>query len=560
MAKYSEKGSIILKLLVLILLIGLLAVILLPGKIWDEEAREQRIEQDNLVSIYEALRFYKRGTGSYTTNPNEIMRVVHNDSSIMILQKVVNYTNQLTNIVDSFLRLNFIRGLVELDQNMSQIIEDLENNRRYLNIDENIRNEADNLQTQLKELKSISEFTNYISATNHLDSLRQLRRDLTDYSLQVAAMKSSAKVDTIQSLLDKIDYARLENSWKPISERLNRLTATIRRTDEITKSTSVGDRVRDFTDNVDKAFRRIKSSNVAADIDEAGQLKEKLQNTYSTFLKDFIVTSKLSLYRLPEADSLMIHLTHENFYSPVNGEMYKIIIDEDSSAVKVESPVLIDELHEMVQPVLADLDALPIASAFDDYFSMLDSVKNTAFQARQALRRNTDVFIKFKEIEEIINRYEDISVTTAYRDLVQFVDVVPGSESYSEIKDQLGSVLNGVRLLNQAYSMQNFGMLDTLQRDLLVTMDQYNVLLDGIRRLPKEARKYETEMDEIKRLEAKLKGLDVAEPLSKLEEKIGKALIFAAEGKEVRMYGVFNKRINNYGNIYRDDKSWERQD
>jgi len=560
MAKYSEKGSIILKLLVLLLLIGLLAVILIPGKIWDEEAAEQRIEQGNIVSIYEALRFYKRGTGSYTTNPNEILRVVHNDSSILILQKVVNYTNQLTNIVDSYLRLNYIRGLVELDQSMNQIIEDLENNRRYLNIDENIRNEADNLQTRLRELKSVSEFTSYIIVTNQLDSLLQLRRDLTDYSLQVAAMKASAKLDTIQSLLDKINYAGLENEWKTISDRLDRLIATIRRTDEITKSTSVGDRVKEFRDNADKAFRRIRSANITADIIEAGQLNDKLKNTHNAFLKDFITTSRLSLYRLPEADSLIIHLTHENFYSPVDGAMYKIIIDADSSAVKVESSVLIDELKERVQPIIEDLQALPIASAFEAYFNMLEGVKNTAFEARQALRRNTDVFIKFKEIEEIINRYEDISVTMAYRDLDKFMSVVPGSESYSEIKDQLGSVLNGVRLLNQAYSMQNFGRLDTLQRDLLVTMDQYNILLDGIRRLPKEARKYETEMNEIKRLESKLKGLDVAEPLSKIEEQIGNALIFAAEGKEVRVYGFFNKRIKNYGYVYRDDKSWERRD
>lgn len=560
MAKYSEKGSIILKLLVLILLIGLLAVILIPGKIWDEEANEQRIEQDNMVSIYEALRFYKRSTGSYTSNPNEILRVVHNDSSILVLQKVVNYTNQLTNLIDSFLRINLIRGLVEVDQNMSQIIEDLENNRRYLNIDENIRNEADNLQTQLKELKSLSEFTSYIIVTSHLDSLRQIRRDLTDYSLQVAAMKLSTKVDSIQSLLDKIDYDRIENVWKPISDRLNRLTVTIRRTEEITRSTSVGDRVKDFTDNVDKAFRRIKSTNIAADIEEAGLINEKLKNTYSAFLKDFLVTSKMALYRLPEADSLIIHLTHENFYSPVNGEMYKILVDKDSAAVKVESPVLVDDLKKMTEPVVADLQALPIAPAFEAYFTMLDSVKNTAFRTRQALRRNTDVFIKFKEIEEIVNRYEDLSVVMAYRDLVHFVEVVPGSESFSEIKDQLGSALNGVRLLNQAYNMQVFGRLDSLQKDLLVTMEQYNALLDGIRRLPAEARKYETEMDEIKRLEANLKGLDVTGPLSQVEGKIGQALIFAAEGKDKPVYGVFYKKIKNYGYIYRDDKSWERQD
>lgn len=559
MSKDSWKGSIILKLLIVVLSIVLIAVILIPGKVWDQEEAEQKTEHYNIISIYEALRFYHRNTQSFTTSPAEILKVVRSDSSILIQQKVVNYTQQLTSLIDSYLEIIFIESIIEIDQNIDRIIEDIENNRRNFNIDENIKNEAEDLQLKLKELNYALDYSKYVASTGYLDTLIQLRRDLTDYSLQSGASRSSEILNQLESLLNQINLSGFENSWIPLSTRLNSFTSAVRRSEELSKVTSFGDRAKDFTENVNDAFKKIKTTNIQQDLVKANQLNKQMQDLYATFLKDFIVTSKLALYRLSEADSLVIHLTESNFYSPITNEMYKIIITEDTSAAKVESPVLLKELKEVVNPITEKINDLPTSAAFQDYFEMLESIKNKAFESRKALRKNTDVFIKYKEIEEIINRFADISVTMANKDLDNFKLRVPKSESYSNIETYTENALNGVRIFKQAFEQQIFGNLDTLQKELFKAMDEFNTLLSGVGRLPAEAKKFENEAEQLKQLESRLKGLSVIPQLSNLEKDLGAALEFMAEGKEVMVFGLFKKKVKNMGYIFKDTKSWEEE-
>ena len=68
---------------------------------------------------------------------------------------------------------------------------------------------------------------------------------------------------------------------------------------------------------------------------------------------------------------MIIHLTEDNFYSPVTGEMYKIFVMDDSSAIKVESPVLLKELREKAKPIAGEIKSLPLIPAFSAYFDTL---------------------------------------------------------------------------------------------------------------------------------------------------------------------------------------------
>jgi cell fate (sporulation/competence/biofilm development) regulator YlbF (YheA/YmcA/DUF963 family) len=239
--------------------------------------------------------------------------------------------------------------------------------------------------------------------------------------------------------------------------------------------------------------------------------------------------------------------------------MYKIFIVDDSSAVKIESPILLKDLKEFTDPIASELKSLPIRDAFKEYLDTLETIKTKAYDIRRSLRKNTDVFIKYKEIEEIINRFADISVSTSYKDLDKFITEVPESESFSEIKDNLESTLMAVRIFHQAYQEQFFGNLDSLQRDLIVGLEEFNSLLDEVRRLPKGTEKFETEFGKIEQLQAKIKGLNVVSELGKIEADLSEALFFASEGKRQPMYVVFNKSIKNFGYIYKDNKSWEQE-
>ena len=561
MSNKSGSGSILFKLLIIIFAVGLVAVILIPGEIWQQESSEKTTAENNMTSIYEALRFYHRNTENYTTDPKEILSVVRGDSSILLQQKVVNHTEQLTSLIDSYLKDKFIFSLIDIYQNIYFILEDIEVNRHHFEaVDEYFINEADAISIDLKELKASPQSENFLNATIFIDSLLELRRDLSDFSLQAGASKAADITDTLKSLLDQINVSGLESVWQPISQRSESFITKVRRSDELSGLTSAGDRIKDFREKIISSFKELNTINSQENIAGVNKLSDDLSELYDTFLRDFIATSKPALYKLSVADSLVIHLTEDNFYSPVTGELYKIFILEDSSSVKVESPVLVKELNGMVTPIANEINALPVLPAFDVYFDTLQSITNKAQINRKALRRNTDVFIKFKEIEEIVGNFANIGVGTAYLDLKRFVLEMPEEESYSEIKSQLEKAFNGSRIFYQAYDEQIFGKLDSLQRDLFVKMEEFNALLDEVKRLPEEVEKFDVEFGVLEQLITEIKSVNAIVQSDKINQDLEEALVFAAEGMEKSVYVIFNKKIKNLGNLYKNKKSWEEEE
>lgn len=561
MSDKSGKGSILYKLLILVFAAGLIAVILIPGEIWKQEAYEKTTAQNNISSIYEALRFYHRITNKYTTDPQEILSVVRSDSSILLQQKVVNHTRQLTKLIDAYLADKYISSLIEIYENIDFVILDLEENRyNFETVGDYFINESEAILTDLRNLKMSIQFEKFVKATAYIDSLMDLRRDLSDFSLQAGALKAAAITDTLKDLIQEVDISDMKSDWQPISQRSDEFITKMRRSEELSEISSVGDRVKDFREKIVSAFDQINTLNVQENIANVNKLSDELYNLYEVFLRDFIATSKPALYKLSVSDSLVIHLTEENFYSPVTGEMYKIILLEDSSSIKVESPVLVDELSNKVKPIVDEINDLPVLPAFNSLFDSLEQIKNKAQDTRKALRKNTDIFIKFKEIEEIIGKFSDIYIGSAYNDFKNFVTVIPTEESYSGIKFQIENAFNGGRLFYDAYQKQDFGKLDSLQKDLKIAMEEFNGLLDEVKRLPKEIQKYDTEFKILDQLVAQIKSLNVLSELERINQDLEKALVFAAEGSDQRVYGLFSKQIKNMGYIYKDKKSWEEEE
>ena len=561
MSNKSGKGSILFKLLIVLFAAGLIAVIIIPGEIWKEEALEKKTAENNMASIYEGLRFYHRVTNTYTTNPQDVLSVVRGDSSILLQQKVVNYTEQLTKLIDAYINDKYISSLMSIYENIDYIIADLDENRYHFEaVDEYFKNEAEAIATEFRNLKMSVQYEKFVIATSYIDSLTELRRDLSDFSLQAGAVKAAAITDTLKSLIQEVNINGLRSNWQPISQRSDEFITRVRRSEKLSELTSVGDRVKDFREKIIASFDQISALNVQDNITNVNIICDELHNLYETFLRDFIVTSKPALYRLSLSDSLVFNLSEDNFYSPVTGEIYKIILLDDSSSVKVESPILVAELTERVKPIVAEINSLPILPAFNALFDSMQQIQNKAQDARKALRRNTDIFIKFKEIEEIVTKFSEIYIGTAYQDINNFVTKTPKEESYSEIQSQIKNAFIGCELFIDAYQKQDFGKLDSLQKDLKTAMEDFNGLLDEIKRLPEDVRKYDTEFSMLDQQVAQIKSLSVLSELKKINEDMGTALVFAAEGTDQREYGIFYKQIKNLGYIYKDKKSWEEEE
>jgi len=555
MAKNTGGGSLILKLVIVFLSVVLIAVIIIPGKIWNQEAQEMKTARGNMSSIYEAEKFYNKLTNNVTTDPAELIRVVRQDSSLQKLQQVVNYTRELTDLLDNYKMIPFIHSLRLISENMDQIREDLDNNRRNFRLHEDIKNEAEDLKVHVAGLSNAVQFPNYVAAKTFMDSLTQLRQDLSDFSLQSGAARTRVVIDTLQKLFHTINLTGLETEWKPLSDRIEKFTKTVLRSD-LVNVTSVGDRVRDFRKVVDKNIEKIQQMDVDKAIEQGDAVAKKLDEKYQEFLSNYLITSAHALYRLSDADSMVLHLTEDNFYCPVSGDQIKLLFPEDSLNIKVESPLLVSQLNQKITAIAAEIGGLRAIPAFKTYLDTLEALKAKGYKIRKRIRKNTDIFIQYKETEEIINKFSDISVVGAYNNLNDLLEKAPGNVSFSSMKELTENGLNGIRIFKQAYSENFFGNLDSLHNNVVISLQKYDTLLTKVRRLPKDIQNFEKDITVLNGLLTDLKNAKDA-GYDKIEQELGDAYLFASEGTTTRVYGVFNKKIVNFGYIYKDSKSWE---
>jgi len=561
MSKSEGQGSIVLKLIILILVVGLVLVIKIPGDIWQEEKSEVEKARTNMMSIYESELFYFRKHQKFTTDPSELVGTIRQDSTLLEKQEIVNKTRKLNYLIDSFMDVPYLKALNEIDVNMKNIVEDLTTNKRNFKRFEDILNEAEDLKLGVNSLINSSEFPNYSFVALYTDSLKLLQRNLTDYTLQIAASRAKWLADSIYSALGDVNINGLAAAWKPLSQRLDKFVKRVNRS-ELVNVTSVGDRIKDFKQRVDKAFSKVSKLSIEQQLNKSREKVQKLDEVYNEFLKDYIITTNYAQFRLSEADSLVLHLTEENFYSPINKEMYIITILEDSSNVRVESPVLLKELKEKAQKVAEKINALNLLPKYKAYLDTLESIRKKGQMIRKTLKRNTDVFIKYKEMEEVINQFNSISVVTSYQDLSHFVDLAYNSSSYGEIKDNMENSLNAVRIFKQAYEEKVFGKLDTLHLSMLQEMEKFNELLAGVRRLPKEIQNFDSDIQTLKQLRDEINAINssqLIENLKALEDDFADLFFFASEGTVQKVYYVFEKKIINPGYICKGIKSWEKE-
>ena len=564
MATTEGKGSILLKLLIVILVVLLVIVIILPGKIWKNEAQEQKTAQDNISSIYEAEKFYHRINGKYTDQPAELLKSIRMDSTLLQQQQVVNYTNELARVISSFLHVNYIKAIIDINQNMRKIQEDIHSNRRNFSPPkyENIKNEAEELKMKIGEINGSHDFSNYVESAAYLDSLVQLKQNMSDYTLQICASRAKNYTDTLQSILGNIDVASLSREWSALSERIDKFIKMVKHSD-LVYVTSVGDRIKDFKNAVDLAFEKLQKIDKEADLAQSAQSSKKLDEIYQKFLNDFTITSKFALYKLSEADSMILHLTEDNFSSPVSNEQYKFIFNDDSTAIKIESPVLLNEVRAIASPLAAEIRSLPVMNGLQAYADSLQALKEKAYKIRKKIRKNTDLFIKYKEIESLVDEFGKISMYNAYNGCRSFAYEADSTESYSDLHTYTEDALNGVRIFKQAYTENFFGNLDSLHRDLQVAISDFDSLLSSVRRLPKGIENLEQDGMLLDQLLQDIKNAgspELKEKLAALEEKLGELYLFESEGKEITVYGVFNKKLKNFGYIFQDSKSWEEKD
>jgi len=487
MSDQQGKGSIVYKLVIVLLVVLLVFVITIPGTIWTREAQTMEKSRTNMITLYEAHTYYHNLTGQYTTDQNALITEVKNDSALRLRLEIVNHTNRLKESIENFLNSPLILNINLISSNITKTEEDFESNRRYFRsqepeiLEKNILGQAEELQLQLSTFRSGVEYENYRMAILGIDSLWQLRRDLTDYSLQSAARRAGNLAETVINYLPNIDFKALNNTWKPLSVRITNFLNEVNSINKLKMQTTVADRVSDFQDEVASGFAQILGLNQQSAINKARNAAEEITRVYQEFLADFLVTEKFAQYRLSKTDSLLLTLGEDNFYTPTDKKAYLVFFD-DSTGVSVEDPTLLSELRNRVNPTVQMIKDLSFMPGYSKYFNELDALQKFYLDVKADYRRNLEVTIKTKELDEIISKLKDSQVLSAYTELQAFVDIVPNSDSYNMIKMQIESALIKADIFKQIYENKLFGQFDTLHVQMTGHLSDFNNILSGVRR------------------------------------------------------------------------------
>ena len=566
MAKYQGKGSIILKLLIVVMIAALILVINIPGKIWNTEENITSTSHGNMSSIYEAYRYYYSLNHEYTTDLATLINTIENDSSLMLRQSVVNHTISLRNALETFLNIPVVFALNQISSNIKNIEDDFDTNERYFKsqdqeiLDKNIFESSQELKMQLSTFRSGVEYEDYRRVVSYLDSLWQLRRDLTDYSLQSAARRAASLAHVIAENIQNIDFKSMENVWNPLSQRLTSFLNTVNSVQKLKTLTTVADRVADFQEEISSGFKNLNSVNAAQSFQTTEQASTNLGQVYQDFLSDFLITENFAQYSLSENDSLLINLTENNFYTPGNHQPY-IVTFEDTSGLTVEDPTLLTELKQMATKETDQIKQNPILQAFSEYEGELDSLQRFYMMVKKSNRRNLDITIKTKELDDAIEKIKEVLAFDSYIKINSFVKDIPTTNSYSLIKDRTEDALVSVGSFIQIYENKIFGNLDTIHVEIIDYLTEFNDILSKVRR---NKFSFDWAINDLNSSLNKIKSLakeTVLPSLRRSEENLKNIFLFASEGKEVPIYGVFKMKIVNNGKVYGKSgrKSWQEE-
>ncbi len=566
MADQQAKGSILLKIVIVLFVIGLILVITVPGEIWTSEEHSEKICRENMLSVYEAHRYYFTLKGEYAPDMANLILTIQNDSSLMNRQQVVKYTVRLKDAMEGFLNSQVNLSLYNISTNIKNIQDDIITNERYFKsqdeqiVKSNVLQRSEELKMNLSTLRGGVEFENYNRAVAQLDTIWQVRRELSDYSLQTAANRSAFLANSVSMYLPQIDMQNLENTWNPLLTQLNDFISLVNSVEKLKTATTVADRIADFSDKVASAFSDLKSKGVSSAIDDAKLKAEDLKQVYDEFLRDFLITSYFAQYKLSDTDSMLLALNDNNFRTPIDNLEYVVELG-DSMYIRVEDPILLESVKARAMTVVELGNQLPFMAGFAEYEATLDSLHTFYMEVKAKYRRNLDVTIKTKELDNLLPRIKEVGAFEAYASLKALVDRVPVSNSFSEIKELSADALISTGSFEQIYGDNFFGKLDTLHTELLGHLAEFESIVSETRRntfsFNWAVDKFNTSLNSIK----SPSGSEVVPKLQQMKSSLEDLFIYASEGDFRTVYGIFSTQVLNHGKVFGKSaqKSWEEQ-
>jgi len=179
MARDKSKGSILLEILVVILVVGLVLTILYPKKVWDEEDENTATCRNNMDRILKAELVYQKFHNTYTDSLEGLVSFIKNDST---KEAIMDYI-----YADTSLAEEIVDFLTEIDSSAAEIIDNLYADTLLYAIIESINYDSNLARVILNRLEStdIADSVRTKRATDSCDVfiLKQLEKEFSAFDL-----------------------------------------------------------------------------------------------------------------------------------------------------------------------------------------------------------------------------------------------------------------------------------------------------------------------------------------------------------------------------------------
>ena len=354
MAAKGSKGSILLEILIVLMALLLIAVIIIPNQIWEEEEMVTSNCRHNMNSLYEAERFYYQRNSTYTDSLGKLLTFIQADSGLTKRQMLVSLSNSLTQVLDNILAITSFQSISKISLASFEITGDLMGNERYFRKYPEINQVRDEIVREMMKLDSSLIFPNFSQTKLFVDSLRDLKESVSDYALQVATYRAISAADSLSLYYSKMERDELVQNWATQYDKISQFISEIRKTD-ISKVSTVPDRLKKFIDQINGNVQTLNSANTSKDAEALSVEKQSLTELHQKFLSPefFMLTESYSLTKLNETDSILINLSQENFSCPDAKATY--LFDTSKARITIECPHLLEifqaEFREDIEPI-----------------------------------------------------------------------------------------------------------------------------------------------------------------------------------------------------------------
>lgn len=574
MTEQGNKGSFIMKILIVLMVIGLVAVIYYPNETWKDERNMETLSRQNMVAIYEAQNYYYSRTKGFVGSDSleKLLTFIENDTSLQKKQRIGQLTVSLHNSLENILEVPLLKSLLPISQSLNEISDELNFNSRYFTKYDHIKSASEEVVSSLPRFSNSVDFPNFCNVKSYVDSLSHLKERINDYKLQNAALEAQRYLDSLMVYAGKMELNVVNEQWKMEYDKISALLKDIKKTDIVLVST-VADRTKKFSDRIKSSMQELDKINFNQSIETLHSQREYLEQVYQSFISadNFLITQNFGQLKLNEIDSSLINLNEANFYSPdtLGGrERYIVHFKEGSPSIIIESPELLKEFQaELIRATepLQNLSVYPLTGTIQSAIDTTIAVMNAAKDEYKLSRYSTEVLLNMKEL--IAEMQQDMDNVKFYRytkHLKTFVDTVQTERRLSALKPMIEDILNPMDTLAANLEHADPSGIVKKLNYFGGKIQSLDSLIQATSQIPANVRRqipafystYEKVYDSVERIRTTFNPQD-AQKIRAASDAIEAALLNVLEGHEERVNFVFYKKHKNHGYVENGTKSWE---